>query len=343
MSNSQEAKKTKSKKGKRAYTILGAVALASLLAYFGYGWLTGNQVTTDNAQLEADVVPLAAKVGGTLLHLRVTDNQSVKKGDLIAEIDPRDYEVRVAQLEADLEAAKAQAETSPKAGARVNAAQVAAARAALSRAEAESRKAVADLARAKTLKSENAITTVELENTQNAADKARAATEQASAQLKVAEEQHGVSEAKVKSAQASLDQVRAQLEYTKIFAPRDGSLSKIAVQEGQIVQPGQMLALLVDKQTFVVANFKETQIGRMQPGQRAELIVDAYPGRHISGKVESLSPATGARFSLLPPDNASGNFVKVVQRVPVRIALDSPPSDIALKAGLSADVTIYFK
>lgn len=329
-------------KSKRAYLILGIVTLVVLASYFAYGLITGNQASTDNAQLEADIVPLASKVGGTLLHLHVKDNQTVKKGDLIAEIDPRDATIRVAQLAADLEAARAQAETSSSKNG--NAAQVAAARAALSRADTDFHKAETDFARSQNLKTQNAISAVEFENAQNLVDRFRAARDQANAQLKVAEEQHGFATAKVKSAEAAAEQAEAQLEYTRIYAPRDGILSKIAVQEGQIVAAGQTITLLVDRQSFVVANFKETQIGRMQIGQKAEISVDAFPGHPIQGKVESLAAATGARFSLLPPDNASGNFVKVVQRVPVRIQLEGKEAqELALKAGLSAEVTVYLK
>jgi membrane fusion protein (multidrug efflux system) len=335
-----------SRTARKAYLVLAFVTLAGVGAYFGYGFLKGNQANTDNAQLESDVVPLAPRVAGPIAKLHVVDNQTVQAGELIAEIDPRDYEIKVAQAQADLEAAKAQAETSAShdGAARPNAAAVAAAGAALARAEAEARKAEVDLTRSRSLKAQSAITAVELENAQNAAEKARAAREQAQAQLQVAEEQHGFAEAKVKSAEAALDQAKAQLEYTKIYAPRAGTLSKIAVQEGQIVAAGQTLAQLVSSDTYIVANFKETQIGRMQAGQRAEIEVDAFPGKRLEGRVESLSAATGARFSLLPPDNASGNFVKVVQRVPVKIRLEQASvGDTPLKAGLSADVTVYFK
>ncbi|MDP9152446.1 MAG: efflux RND transporter periplasmic adaptor subunit, partial [Myxococcota bacterium] len=132
-----------------------------------------------------------------------------------------------------------------------------------------------------------------------------------------------------------------QLSYTRIAAPADGALSRLALHEGQLVQPGQQVVLLVPDATYVVANFKETQIGAMRPGQRAELALDAFPGRTFEGKVESWSPGTGARFSLLPPDNAAGNFVKVVQRVPVKIAWQEVPPDVRLTAGLSAEVTVF--
>jgi membrane fusion protein (multidrug efflux system) len=143
----------------------------------------------------------------------------------------------------------------------------------------------------------------------------------------------------VKSAEATLTLARLQLSYTRVPAPEDGVVSRLGAHEGQIVQAGQPVMELVPARTYVVANFKETQIGRMRPGQPARVRIDAFPGKVFEGKVESRSGGTGARFALVPPDNASGNFVKVVQRVPVRIAWTAPP-DVPLAAGLSAVVTV---
>ncbi|HEY6912389.1 MAG TPA: HlyD family efflux transporter periplasmic adaptor subunit, partial [Myxococcales bacterium] len=146
--------------------------------------------------------------------------------------------------------------------------------------------------------------------------------------------------ARQKSAEAALALARLQLSYTRLYAQEDGQVTRLTAREGQMVQPGQPLAELVPDRTYVVANFKETQIGEMKPGQRVEIGIDAFPGRQLEGKVESLAGGTGSRFSLLPPDNASGNFVKVVQRVPVRIAWVNVPGGVTLRPGLSADVTV---
>jgi membrane fusion protein (multidrug efflux system) len=135
-------------------------------------------------------------------------------------------------------------------------------------------------------------------------------------------------------------QAKLQLSYTRIEAPADGVLSRLAIHEGQLVQAGQQVVGLVPSTTYLIANYKETQVGRMRAGQRAEITIDALPGRTFEGKIESTSPGTGARFSMLPADNASGNFVKVVQRVPVKIAWVDVPADVKLAAGLSADVTV---
>ena len=159
------------------------------------------------------------------------------------------------------------------------------------------------------------------------------------AQLAAAHATAELARARVKSAEAALRLASLQLTYTRVVAPEDGVVSKLGAHEGQIVQAGQPVMELVPSRTYVVANFKETQIGFMHPGQRARIRLDAIPGRVFEGTVESRSGGTGARFALVPPDNASGNFVKVVQRVPVRIAWKTPV-DVPLAAGLSADVTV---
>jgi len=252
-----------------------------------------------------------------------------------------------------------------------NDAQVESAKAALSRAQAESARADTDLARAESLLKDQAVPRAQVDTARSNAQAAHAAVEQAQAQLaaavdmkrtaetRIAEAQGHVvqsapidaqlaaaranadlARARSDAAQALLENARLQLSYTRIQAPTDGTLSRLAVREGQLVQAGQQVVVVVPNTTYVVANFKETQVGQMHPGQRAEITVDAFPGHTFEGKVDSTAPGTGARFSLLPPDNASGNFIKVVQRVPVKIAWTDVPPEIRLSAGLSADVTV---
>lgn len=249
-------------------------------------------------------------------------------------------------------------------------AQVDVARAALARAEADAKKAESDLARAEQLRKDDAIPTAQLESAQAAAATSRAAVLQARASLAAAEDARvaaqtrtseaqarvdqsspigsqlasvrasaDLARARVDVAQAAVDLARIQLSNTKISAPSDGVLAKLAVHPGQTVQMGQLVTYLVPKQTYLIANFKETQIGHIRSGQRATVVVDAFPGRKLEAKVEAVAPGTGAQFSLLPPDNASGNFVKVVQRVPVRLAW-SNPEGLELQAGLSAEVEV---
>jgi membrane fusion protein (multidrug efflux system) len=250
-------------------------------------------------------------------------------------------------------------------------AQLVVARAAATHADAELKKAEVDLQRARTLRQAGALPQDRLDSAQIGYDAASAAKAQADAQVLLAQDsQRGaqsrvgeargrvdqsapvapqiasaqagaaLAAARVRSAQAALSLARLQLSYTRIAAPADGYASRLSVHEGQLVSMGQPLIELVPPNSYVVANFKETQIGKMRPGQPATIEVDGFPGRKLTGRVESLAGGTGASFSLLPPDNATGNFVKVVQRVPVRIAWDKLPDDLVLRPGLSADVTV---
>jgi membrane fusion protein (multidrug efflux system) len=250
-------------------------------------------------------------------------------------------------------------------------AQLASARAALVRAQSDAHKAEIDLTRTQELKKASATTQERLDAAQAAADSAQAAVAQAQAQLTFAQEQKRsaqsrvgeargrvsqnapvapliaaaragaeLANARVQSAEASLTLAKLQLSYARVLAPADGVASKLMVHDGQLVTIGQPVVELVPTGTYVLANFKETQIGSMRPGQHAEIEIDAFPGRKFEGKVESLAGGTGAAFSLLPADNATGNFVKVVQRVPVRVAWVNPPADVSMRAGLSADVTV---
>jgi membrane fusion protein (multidrug efflux system) len=366
-----------------------------LVGIGGYMLWTAGEEGTDDAQVAADLVPVGARVAGQVVKVHVQENQLVKKGDLLVELDPADYSARVKQADADLASQRAQATaadaqvaviaagskgglTSARAalaGSAVSVgsadAQLLAARAALQRAQADAHKAELDLARARELKAANAVPQERVDNAQAAADSARAALAQAKAGVAVAEEarraaqervgeargrlsqsspieaqivaaraQAELAHARVQSAEAQLELAKLQLGYTRVTAPADGVASKLSVHEGQLVAIGTPIIELVPTGTYVVANFKETQVGKMKPGQRADIKIDAYPGKKFHGKVESLSGGTGSSFALLPADNASGNFVKVVQRVPVRIAWSGAPN-LPLRAGLSVDVTVH--
>jgi membrane fusion protein (multidrug efflux system) len=376
--------------------VLGAVLLVGAVVYGGASWLTRGRENTDDAQVDADVVTVSARVGGTVLAVHVADNQLVKRGDLLVELDTSDLAAQTKQAEAEFAAARAQAdgadaqvrivEATSKGGlsaARAQlsgstqsvegaGAQIDVAKAALVRAKAEASRAETDLARTEVLRKEQAIAQAELDTASANAESARAAVAQAQAQLtaatdmkrtaqtQIAEAQGRVEQsapvdallavaranaqlahARADAAEAALTLARSQLSYARIEAPTDGVLSRLSVRGGQLIQQGQQVVVVVPDRTYVIANFKETQVGQMRSGQSAEISVDAYPARTFEGKVESTSPGTGARFSLLPPDNASGNFVKVVQRVPVKIAWVNVPPDVKLAAGMSADVTVH--
>jgi membrane fusion protein (multidrug efflux system) len=375
------------------YFTVGVVAI--VLAYAGFRWLAGGKENTDDAQVAADMVPLAARVGGVVLTVSAVDHQAVKKGDVLVEIDPADYAAKLKQAEAEREAAKAQAEAADAQVRIVDAssrgglgaaraalsgtaasvagadAQIGAAKAAVARAQADVDKADADLARAESLRKDDAIPQAQVDSLRAAAAAAHAALAQANAQRIAAEEARRAAATRIAEAQGKLEQsapvedqlaaakanaelaharlasaeaalaiAQLNLSYTKIVAPTDGHVSKLAVHPGQLVSPSQLVTNVLPTTTYVVANFKETQVGGMRPGQKAHVAIDAYPGRSFHAKVDSIAYGTGAQFALLPPDNASGNFVKVVQRVPVKLAWIDLPSDVRLEAGLSADVTV---
>jgi membrane fusion protein (multidrug efflux system) len=386
------------KRARRAYLLLAGLAGGVLAVYFVHGYLTRDEVKTDDAQVDADVVPLAARVAGVIRQLRVADNQRVEAGAVIARLDDADLKAKVAAAQADLDAATAQAESAnalvdivrstsggalssaraqvqgSSASVRSASAQVDAAQAAVARASAELAKAQADLDRARKLHDAGAVSGQALEAARTARDAAAAAQAAAQANLAAARDQQSVSvsrvaeaqgrlqqstpverqiaaaeaaarlaAARVESAKAALELARLQLGYTEITAPVAGFVSRLAAHEGQMIQPGATLAMIVPARTYVVANFKETQLARIRPGDPVEISVDALGGGELHGKVESVAAGTGARFSLMPPDNATGNFVKVVQRVPVKIAWDDGQDLAQLRAGLSVEVKIHLQ
>ncbi len=380
----------------RPYLVLGAVVAVALIAYALVTWLSRGRESTDDAQVEGDAVTVSTRLAGAVLAVHVSDNQQVRRGDLLVELDSSELAARSKQAQAELAAARAQAQAADAQVSIVEAtsrgglsmaraqltgsatsvagadAQVNSARAGVTRAQAEANRADNDLARAESLLEDQAIPRAQLDTARSNAQAAHASVAQAQAQLAAAEEMKLTAQTHIAESQARVEQsapvdaqlavVRAnaalaharadaaeaaqsvaelQLSYARISAPADGLLSRLAVHEGQLLQAGQQVVVVVPNASYVIANFKETQVGAMRAGQRAEISIDAFPGRTFEARVESWSPGTGARFSLLPPDNASGNFIKVVQRVPVKLAWQALPQDIKLTAGLSANVTVF--
>ena len=381
------------------------VIMLSLLGAFlvtGAGWwvLHRGLEATDDAQLDADVVAVPSRTGGTVTAVHFIDNQRVDAGALLVELDDAQAKAKLAQAEAEVLGAKASADAADAtaeltqknaaagqkiAGASLSGAavavtatsdQIAEATANLASATAQRDKAKLDLSRTKQLFSSGAIASAQLESAQATYDSAQAladsaeariitlksSTSQARARVSEASARFGqanetlpsqVAEARAKAAaararvataEALRDLAQLEFSYTKIFAPHAGTVSKRSVAEGQLVAAGQPVVMLVPDArqqgaVWVTGNFKETQLVRMRIGQPATMTIDAY-GRELHGKVESFSGATGARFALLPPDNATGNFTKVVQRVPVRIKLEDVPADLALMPGLSVELTV---
>jgi len=344
---------------KRVPIIIGVVVVL-VVGIGAWMLLTAGREATDDAQVEAHVTPVAARIGGTVLSVPAPDNQQVDAGTLLVQIDPRDYEIALAHAEAELanteaEAAAARADvpitsataTGKVSNARGGVAQAAAgiaeaeqgleaARARLSTAQARLReqeanaaKAVRDVERLKPLLTKQEIPQQQFD----------AATADAEARRAAA------AEARVKQAQAAVKQAQLNLEYAAVKSPVKGTVSKKSVEPGQVVQPGQPLMTVIPlDRVWITANFKETQLAEMRPGQRVTVKVDAYGGHEFTAKVDSIAAATGARFSLLPPDNATGNFVKVVQRVPVKIVLDEGQDrEHVLRPGMSVTSTVYTK
>jgi membrane fusion protein (multidrug efflux system) len=304
--------------------------------------------TTDDAQVEGDISPVLPRVSGYVTKIYFDDNQKIKKGDTLITLDTADLKLKVQQAEIALLNAKAGLQV-VKAGANTASSSIGSAEANVSAAEANARKADQDYNRMQKLLADKSIT-------QQQFDAVKAQKEVADAQLLAAQKQVNtvssqsagasdqiqVAEAGIKQAEANLNLAKLQLSYAVITAPADGVVSKKNVEVGQLVQVGQPLCSIVSSdRVWVVANFKETQLTHMQVGQDVNVDVDAFKGNDLHGKVISFSGATGAKFSMLPPDNASGNFVKVVQRIPVKIEIDkNDPRYKNLIPGMSVSVSV---
>ncbi len=280
-------------------------------------------VETDNAQIVGDIYPVISRIPGRVEAVPASDNQKVKQGDTLITIDPADYRIKRDMAEAALQNARAS---------------VSAAGATASAAAATERKLSADLRRNRSLRQQDVISPAEFDAIQAGAESSRS-------QLAAATSQHSAAEAQVKLKDAELRNAELQLSYTTITAPASGHVAKKNVQPGQYVAPGQQLIAIVgSNKLWIVANFKETQLDKIAPGLPVTIKVDAYPGKEFKGKVESLSSGTGAQFALLPPDNASGNFVKVTQRIPVKIIFtEKPDKSCPLSAGMNVVVEVKAK
>jgi len=341
---------------------VAVVALVAWLAHFGYR--AYYYVQTDDAVVQGHVHQVSSQIDGTVREVLVADNQVVKAGDVLARLDPLEFQLSVEKGQAD--SADAQAEQARAAAAAVQAtAQVAGAQArtAAARAQVTQAKVQEDLAelnrgRARQLfAGGGAVTQSDLDNAESAYNGAAAAYAAAQANVSVAESAVAEARAAMESAnaealaqqavsladKAAVTDASRKLSYATITAPADGRLGNRNVETGNRVQAGQVLFALVEPSLWVVANFKETQLARVRAGLPVDVDIDALPGVALHGTVDSISPASGAEFALLPPDNATGNFTKVVQRVPVKIILDPASAQEAgdrLRPGLSAVVSV---
>jgi membrane fusion protein (multidrug efflux system) len=334
--------------------IVGVIALGFAL-YGLRAVLHGrHHVGSDNAQVDGHIAAMAPKVQAFVERVLVEDNQTVRAGDTLVVLDTRELRLRLAQAQADLAIAQASLGAQGRLGqaqAQLEASQATAqgAQASIASAEAGYRKAQSDLGRIRGLAAQHIVAAQQLDAAQAAFDAARANLDAVRRQASAAQSQVSASGAGVSIAVARLAGARTAVEsaqlnlsYAYITAPFAGTVARRSVEPGALVQVGQSLMSLVhDSSLWVTANLKETQLRTVQVGDKVEIEVDAYPGVSFRGHVISLSPATGARFALLPPDNATGNFTKVVQRLPVRIAVDGPRDPARpLRAGMSVTVDI---
>jgi len=390
------------------------IVLLLILGAVVWAWSTSGKESTDDAQVDAHLTQMSARVSGTVTKVAVDDNQLVDAGALLVQLDPSDYQVAVDKARAELADAEAsalaaqssvpitsttttsnvttarggvtQAQSSVAASEKeieAARARIVSAQARLREAEANAAKSARDVERLRGLLAKDEVSQQMFDATSATAEAQKAAVDSAKSQIAEAEAGLRVAESKLAQAHASEQQAHAELQtaqtgpsqvtatkaraaaaeahaqqaraalaqaelnlkYTTVTAPIRGIVSKKGINVGQVVAAGQPLFAIVQiDDVWVTANFKETQLKEMRPGQRAVVSVDAYGGKDFTGKVDSISGATGARFSLLPPENATGNFVKVVQRVPVKIVLDpGQDPDHRLRPGMSVTPTVYLK
>jgi membrane fusion protein, multidrug efflux system len=328
--------------------VVGAVAILALVAVVVYFVISGwGAESTDDAYVTAHLTTVIAKVPAYVQTLHINDNAAVTAGELLVELDPRDYAVEVEIARANLEAAAGRrAEADDRVG--IADADAAQARAELTVARANATLAKANLERLRSVSDARAISNERLDTGVAAADATRATVTAAETRIRSAAAAAELARSQVKTAaaalaqaQAALDQAQLNLSYTKITAVETGTIANKLVEDGNYVQPGQTLFSIVPVAPYVEANFKETQLEHMRPGQAAEVRVDAYPHLRLKGHVDSLQRGTGSVFALLPPENATGNFVKVVQRVPVKIVFDDPGEAIKwISPGMSVEAKV---
>ena len=352
----------------KKFTLIFAVLILLGATYGIYKYMHSlAHESTDDAQIEKNMNPIIPRVAGYVAKVYVKDNDFVKKGDTLFTIDNRDYLVKIEEAKAALissegsfEASKADIGTA-QANVSVSDANVQSASGSIETAKIRLNRASNDFERYANLYKNRSITKQQFEQAEaaklEAQSQLRILQEQqkassfqknvAAARTNVSNKQAEVASANIKRAQAVLDAAKLNLEYTVVTAAIDGQVSKISIQPGQFLQPGQSLFYIINNsEAWVIANFKETQLNKMIVGQKVTIKVDAYPDTEFNGTIASFSPATGSRFSILPPDNATGNFVKTIQRLPVKIALDAN-NDVEkiklLRPGMNVDVDVHIK
>jgi membrane fusion protein (multidrug efflux system) len=348
--------KDRKPRSKKPLIVLAVVVVLLAIVAFVWWFMTRNQESTDDAYTDGNAVTIAPKVAGYVVKLAVNDNVYVHKGDLLVEIDPREYRAQVDAARAELGLATAQLKT---AQIQLDIARVRYP-AEYRQAQAQASSARADLRQAQAAYEREHQVDARATSQQNidAADakqaSARASVKQAQAQLataslvgqQVRQALAAVEERRqqVEQARAKLEQAELNVDWCEVRAPSDGWITRRNVQLGTYLQPGASLFSIVTPQVWITANYKESQLDEMRPGDKVKIDVDAYPGLTLRGHVDSVQQGSGSRFSAFPAENATGNFVKIVQRVPVKIVIDSGlPTDHPLPLGLSVEPTVYLK
>jgi len=331
--------------------ILGVILIAGVIFGIKEYIYYSNHIDTDDAQIDGDISPVVARVGGYVDSIYFQENTHVNKDQQLVKIDDQDYKVKVEQAEAAKTGASANINVG-ESQIYENAANSSGAKAKVESAAAQLEKVTKDYQRYANLVSDGSIPKQQFDQAKADLETAQANYKAAQDQYKAAVEQEGatknqlhVTNTGVSQKQVDVDYAKLQLSYTNVKAPSSGLVSKKNVQIGQLVQAGQTLFSIVnDSSIYITANFKETQLDKIRAGQKVDIEVDAYPEMKLKGSVFNFAPATGAKFSLLPPDNATGNFVKVVQRVPVKIKIEGSKEDMdKLRPGMSVNVSVIYK
>jgi membrane fusion protein (multidrug efflux system) len=324
-------------KKKRAFLIVGVVVILGLIVAYFYIAYRKTHISTDDAFVDGNIHTIAAKINGTVKTISVTDNQPVKKGDLLIEIDPVDYTVLLREASSAASAERAKLSEAEM--------RIAAVKATLDLQLANFKLAEIEKVRAENLYQKEVYSREQYDRAMTAYEVAAAQVKAAEEQLRFAKSQKLTQDSNIKQKEASAAMAELNFQYTKIFAPVDGYVTKKSVQLGNQIQVGQPLMAVVGlSDIWITANFKETQMENIRAGQTVEFTVDSYPDKIFKGKVDSIMAGTGVTFSLFPAENATGNYVKVVQRIPVKIVLDEGTDENhVLRIGMSVEPTVIAK
>jgi membrane fusion protein (multidrug efflux system) len=331
------AEEQNGQKKRKAFIIVGLVVLVGLIGAYFYSGYRKTHVSTDDAFVDGNIHTIAAKINGTVKQIHVGDNQQVKKGDLLLEIDPADYSLRVREASSVVGAEKAKLDEIET--------RIASAQANLQLQRANLKLAETEKTRSENLYQKEVIPRDRYDRAITAYEVAVAQVKAAEEQLRSAESQKLTQTATIRQKEATAAMADLNVSYTKITAPADGYVTKKAIQVGNQIQPGQPLMAVVSlNDIWITANYKETEMTNIRPGQAVDIKVDSYPGRTFKGRVDSIMAGTGVTFSLFPAENATGNYVKVVQRIPVKIILNQgEDKNHVLRIGMSVEPTILAK